>query len=118
MNGVEHRQHHQQQQQQRVELSIQATGAKGTAAAPAAAVDAGAYSIPIPTWFTAALKTKRTSSSSGLQTPTSAAGSVDAKLKAGLYGVVRSLLRVLEKGVVGKAILDTVLDACSAMQVG
>lgn len=35
-----------------------------------------------------------------------------------MYGVVRSLLRVLEKGVLGKAILDTVLDACSAMQVG
>ena len=43
---------------------------------------------------------------------------MDAKLKAGLYGVVRSLLRVLEKGVIGKLILDTVLDACSAMQVG
>ena len=33
-------------------------------------------------------------------------------------GVVRSLLQVSEKGVIGKLILDTVLDACSAMQVG
>lgn len=75
-------------------------------------------SIPVPVWFTSALKNTRISSSSGAITPTAAAGSVDAKLKAGLYGVVRSLLRVLEKGVIGKAILDTVLDACSAMQVG
>lgn len=114
MNGIKY----QHPQQQQVELSIQASGANGNTAAPAAgAADCGAFSIPVPSWFTTALKSKRTSSSSGMLTPTGAAGSVDAKLKAGLYGVVRSLLRVLEKGVIGKAILDTVLDACSAMQV-
>lgn len=118
MNGVEY----QHPEQQPVELSIHASGAaNGTsptvAAAAGGGVGAGAVSIPVPAWFTTSLKSKRTSSSSGLQTPTGAAGSVDAKLKAGLYGVVRSLLRVLEKGVIGKAILDTVLDACAAMQV-
>jgi hypothetical protein len=71
----------------------------------------------VPEWFSSALKSTRISISSGAVTPTAAAGSVDTKLKAGLYGVVRSLLRVLEKGVIGKLILDTVLDACSAMQV-
>jgi hypothetical protein len=115
MSGVEH-QHPQQQ-----ELSVRAQGSDAAAlngrwdAAAAAAGDV--VSIPVPEWFTIGLKAKRTSSSSGLLTPTNASGSVDAKLKAGLYGVVRSLLRVLEKGVVGKAIVDTVLDACSAMQV-
>jgi hypothetical protein len=117
MNGVEYQQHpeQQQQQQQQVELSIHASGANGTSPTTAAAAEA--VSIPVPSWFTTSLRSKRTSSSSGLLTPPGAAGSVDAKLKAGLYGVVRSLLRVLEKGVIGKAILDTVLDACSAMQV-
>jgi len=38
------------------------------------------------------------------------------KLKAGMYGVVRSLLRVLERGLLGKAILDTVIDANQQMQ--
>lgn len=115
MSGVEH-QHLQQQQ-----LSIRAQGADAAAlngrAQAAATAAEDVVSIPVPDWFTIGLKNKRTSSSSGLLTPTVAAGSVDAKLKAGLYGVVRSLLRVLEKGVVGKAIVDTVLDACSAMQV-
>ncbi len=36
--------------------------------------------------------------------------------KAGHWGVVRSLLRVLELGQLGKAILDAVIDAASAMQ--
>ncbi len=40
----------------------------------------------------------------------------DAKLKTGLYSVIRSLLRVLERGNVGKAVLDCVVDSCSAMQ--
>lgn len=81
--------------------------------------DVSFCSIPVPEWFSSALKSTRTSSSSGIVTPTAAltGTSSDAKLKAGLYGVVRSLLRVLEKGVIGKHILDTVLDACSAMQV-
>jgi hypothetical protein len=116
MSGVEH-QHLQQQ-----ELRVRAQGADAAALSgrgqAAATASGDVVSIPVPDWFTIGLKNKRTSSSSGLLTPTVAAGSVDAKLKAGLYGVVRSLLRVLEKGVVGKAIVDTVLDACSAMQVG
>lgn len=82
-----------------------------------AAAEAAPVNIQVPAWFSTSLKSKRISSSGGSQTPTAAAGSVEVKLKAGLYGVVRSLLRVLEKGVIGKAILDTVLDACSAMQV-
>eukprot|EP00775_Hariotina_reticulata_P011247 gene11247-11396_t len=41
---------------------------------------------------------------------------IGAKPFLGMYGVVRSLLRVLERGIVGKAILDAVVDACSAMQ--
>jgi Inositol hexakisphosphate len=41
----------------------------------------------------------------------------EAKRRAGMYGVVRSLLRVLERGVEGKAILDAAIDACGAMQV-
>lgn len=39
------------------------------------------------------------------------------KLKAGLYGAVRSLLRALDKGPEAKHVLDSVIDACSAMQV-
>ena len=38
------------------------------------------------------------------------------KLKMGMYGVVRSLLRALEKGPESKTVLDTVVDAASAMQ--
>ncbi|KAI8474087.1 MAG: inositol hexakisphosphate-domain-containing protein [Monoraphidium minutum] len=38
------------------------------------------------------------------------------RLRAGLWGVVRSLLRVLESGNAGKAVLDAVVDAASAMQ--
>lgn len=104
MNGVVYEQPQQQEHA--------AMNGNGQAAAEAAPVN-----IQVPAWFTTSLKSKRTSSSGGAQTPTAAAGSVEVKLKAGLYGVVRSLLRVLEKGVIGKAILDTVLDACSAMQV-
>lgn len=40
----------------------------------------------------------------------------DAELKAGNFGAVRSLLRVLASGVESKAMLDSVIDACSAMQ--
>jgi hypothetical protein len=36
--------------------------------------------------------------------------------KAGHWGVVRSLLRVLELGQLGKSIVDAVIDAASAMQ--
>ena len=38
--------------------------------------------------------------------------SLEAELKSGKYGVVRSLLRVLEGGTASKALLDTVIDAC------
>ena len=38
--------------------------------------------------------------------------SLEAELKAGKYGVVRSMLRVLEGGTASKALLDTVIDAC------
>ncbi|KAG1680951.1 hypothetical protein FOA52_009910 [Chlamydomonas sp. UWO 241] len=38
------------------------------------------------------------------------------KLKHGMYGAVRSLLRALDKGPEAKHVLDAVIDACSAMQ--
>lgn len=106
----------QQQQGQKQADSVLANG-KGHASNREAAPTSQATTVSVPTWFTASMKSKRVSSSGGMLTPTAAATSVDGKLKAGMYGVVRSLLRVLEKGVLGKAILDTVLDACSAMQV-
>ena len=34
------------------------------------------------------------------------------ELKHGMYGVVRSLLRVLDNGATAKALLDTVIDSC------
>jgi hypothetical protein len=37
-------------------------------------------------------------------------------LKAGHFLVVRSILRVLPYGVIAKAMLDSVIDACAAMQ--
>lgn len=42
--------------------------------------------------------------------------SVVAKERGGMYSVIRSLLRVLEHSHQAKALLDSVLDACSAMQ--
>ncbi|KAF6255732.1 inositol hexakisphosphate-domain-containing protein [Scenedesmus sp. NREL 46B-D3] len=77
----------------------------------------------VPAWF-ATSKAARFSGAGGLGS-TGTLGSptgvgtprgTDDKLKAGMYGVVRSLLRVLERGGAGKAILDTCLDACNAMQ--
>lgn len=41
----------------------------------------------------------------------------ETELKAGKFGVIRSLLRALERGAAAKAVLDAVIDACSAMQV-
>ena len=38
--------------------------------------------------------------------------SADCELKAGKFGVVRSLLRALARGPEAKALLDTVIDAC------
>jgi len=40
------------------------------------------------------------------------AATADRELKAGKFGVVRSLLRALARGPEAKAILDTVVDAC------
>lgn len=37
---------------------------------------------------------------------------LEGELKSGKYGVVRSLLRVLEGGMASKALLDSVIDAC------
>lgn len=42
----------------------------------------------------------------------------ETELKAGKFGVIRSLLRALDGGAAAKAVLDCVLDACAAMQVG
>ena len=40
----------------------------------------------------------------------------EEELKRGNFGVVRSLVRVLERGTRGKAHLDAAIDACAAMQ--
>ncbi|PSC67685.1 paladin isoform X1 [Micractinium conductrix] len=40
----------------------------------------------------------------------------ETELKAGKFGVIRSLLRALDGGSAAKAALDAVVDACSAMQ--
>lgn len=40
----------------------------------------------------------------------------ETELKAGKFGVIRSLLRALDGGAAAKAALDTVIDACSGMQ--
>ncbi len=56
---------------------------------------------PVPAWFSLAAE--------GAPAPAD-------RLRAGLFGVVRSLLRVLESGNLGKAVLDEVVDAASAMQ--
>lgn len=48
--------------------------------------------------------------------PHATEGSLETRLKAGNYGVIRSLLRALEKGVEAKIILDAAIDACGAMQ--
>lgn len=42
----------------------------------------------------------------------------ETELKAGKFGVIRSLLRALDGGATAKAVLDAAIDACSAMQVG
>lgn len=68
-------------------------GAAEAAAATAATVDAALP--PVPAWFSA----------DGDAPPPADAGD---RLRAGLWGVVRSLLRVLESGNLGKAVLDQV----------
>ncbi|EFN52818.1 hypothetical protein CHLNCDRAFT_26452 [Chlorella variabilis] len=42
--------------------------------------------------------------------------SKETELKAGKFGVIRSLLRALDGGAAAKAVLDAAIDACSAMQ--
>lgn len=59
----------------------------------------------LPAWF------KPPNGSSGVAPP----GDKDM-LKAGYYGVIRSLLRVLDRGAESKAVLDLTIDAASAMQ--
>lgn len=59
----------------------------------------------LPTWFVSTAEPTspyRTSSDTAL----------DDELKNGKFGVVRSLLRVLEGGAASKAVVDTVIDAC------
>jgi hypothetical protein len=60
----------------------------------------------VPEWF-------RQLSKSGYKPPV--INEAD-KLKMGMYGVIRSLMRALEKGPESKTVLDTVVDAASAMQ--
>ncbi|GAB4814185.1 hypothetical protein N2152v2_001231 [Parachlorella kessleri] len=63
----------------------------------------------LPAWFYSA---------EGVTSPRKAGLSVleETELKAGKFAVIRSLLRVLEGGYTAKAVLDKVVDACSAMQ--
>ncbi|KAK9861491.1 hypothetical protein WJX84_004658 [Apatococcus fuscideae] len=60
----------------------------------------------LPLWFAKA-------ESAAVPKPPATSGD---ELKDGKYGVVRSLLRVLEGGTTSKEIVDHVIDACSAMQ--
>ncbi|GLI60364.1 hypothetical protein VaNZ11_002488 [Volvox africanus] len=70
------------------------------------AVDGGEVAaLSVPAWFPAAMEA----------TPPVGEQTRD-KLKWGMYDVVRSLLRVLENGTEGKAVLDATIDACSQMQ--
>eukprot|EP00197_Chlamydomonas_leiostraca_P007983 CAMPEP_0202863826 /NCGR_PEP_ID=MMETSP1391-20130828/4304_1 /ASSEMBLY_ACC=CAM_ASM_000867 /TAXON_ID=1034604 /ORGANISM="Chlamydomonas leiostraca, Strain SAG 11-49" /LENGTH=1425 /DNA_ID=CAMNT_0049543499 /DNA_START=116 /DNA_END=4393 /DNA_ORIENTATION=- len=59
----------------------------------------------VPEWFRAATSNKQLPSTEG-----------ESPLKAGNYGVIRSLLRALDKGPEAKQVLDVVIDSCSAMQ--
>ncbi len=60
---------------------------------------------PLPSWFSAEQK-----AAEAKQHATPAA--VETELKAGNFGVVRSLLRALPQGMEAKALLDRVIDAC------
>jgi hypothetical protein len=115
----------QPQQQQQHPPQQQQQLANGNGIYSHAAVNGSTYGSQmqqsVPAWF-ATSKAARGSGAGGiggLGSPiaVSTPRGSEQKLKAGMYGVVRSLLRVLERGVAGKAILDTCLDACSAMQV-
>ena len=60
----------------------------------------------LPSWFISSAAVQ------GSPMRTSSDVSLEAELKGGKYGVVRSLLRVLEGGTASKALLDSVIDAC------
>lgn len=113
----------QQQQQQQQLANGNGNGFHMQAGDGAAAAYGSQLQQLVPAWFRNS-KAARGSGAGGvgsLGSPTAAGGTprgTEQKLKAGQFGVVRSLLRVLERGVAGKAILDVCLDACSAMQVG
>ncbi|GBF92770.1 paladin [Raphidocelis subcapitata] len=79
-----------------------APAAAAAAAAAAAPTGGGGALPPAPVWFSAA------------EGPPPA--DPGDRLRGGLWGVVRSLLRVLESGNLGKAVLDQVVDAAAAMQ--
>ncbi|KAK9839780.1 hypothetical protein WJX81_000925 [Elliptochloris bilobata] len=61
----------------------------------------------LPAWFSA---------KPALATPRGGGQLGEDDLRAGRYGVIRSLLRTLEGGGAAKALLDAVLDAAAAMQ--
>ena len=61
----------------------------------------------LPSWFVA---TSPPAGSSPMRTTSDV--TLEGELKSGKYGVVRSLLRVLEGGTASKALLDSVIDAC------
>ena len=61
----------------------------------------------LPSWF---VGTSPPAGSSPMRTTSDV--TLEGELKSGKYGVVRSLLRVLEGGTASKALLDSVIDAC------
>lgn len=61
----------------------------------------------LPSWF---VSTSPPAGSSPMRTTSDV--TLEGELKSGKYGVVRSLLRVLEGGTASKALLDSVIDAC------
>lgn len=83
------------------------------------AAPATSTQLTVPAWFMKVRARHSNSGGGGPGSPTTPRTPLtgEAKLKTGMYGVIRSLLRVLERGVTGKIILDAVIDACSAMQV-
>ncbi|GLC33893.1 hypothetical protein PLESTM_000131000, partial [Pleodorina starrii] len=78
---------------------------RGSRGGPGGGGGGGGEELGVPAWFPAAMAA---APSVGEQTRD--------KLKWGMYDVVRSLLRVLENGTEGKAVLDAVIDSCSQMQ--
>ena len=83
----------------------------------------------LPTWFTSSrlqggvapelkgqMSMGETVSNPDTHEDVGKAVDVDEEFKNGMFPVMRSLLRALESGKNSKAALDSVLDACSAMQ--